>query len=149
MRPGLDMSGDDVGARLAESLDKSVHRRDHQMEIHHAFDMRADRRTGCGTKGDVWHEMAVHHIDMNPVGPLRLDGAAPGPEVGKIGGKDRRGDLDGAVEGHSQAPARGGTVLRASRALHAAEMIRSACRYLRYSVSALRGKLSKARASSL
>ena len=44
--------------------------------------------------------MAVHHVDMDPVGALRLD--APGisaPEGGEIGGEDRRGDLDGAVEG--------------------------------------------------
>ena len=100
MRPGLDMGGDHVGPRLGIGLDIGVDRRDHQMHVHDRLDMRAERLDRRGAEGQVRHEMPVHHVDMDPVGALRLDGADLGPEIGEIGGQDRWGDLDRAVEIH-------------------------------------------------
>ena len=98
--PGLDMGGQDVGARFGVGLDIGIDGGDHQVHVHDRFDMFAEGFDRGRAKGEVRHEMAVHHVDMNPVCPLVLDGADLAPEVGEIGGQDGGGDLDGAVEGH-------------------------------------------------
>ncbi len=96
--PGLDMGGDDVGPGLGEGIQVGVHRRDHQMHVHHAPDMRAQGRANALAEGQVRHEMAIHHVDMHPVGSLRLNRPAFRAKLGEIGGQDRRGDLDRAVD---------------------------------------------------
>ena len=62
--------------------------------------VRAQRLYHHRADGDVGHEMAVHHVDMHPIGPFGLDRAAFGAEVGEISRQDRRRDLDGTREGH-------------------------------------------------
>ena len=49
--------------------------------LHHR---RADREVG--------HEMAVHHVDVDPVGAGRVDRAHFLAQPGEVGGQDRRGD---------------------------------------------------------
>ena len=51
--------------------------------------------------GDVGHETAVHHVDMDPIGPGRVDGADLLAQAREIGRQDRGRDEDGA--GHGQA----------------------------------------------
>ncbi len=104
VRAGLEMGGDDIGAGSREGLDIGIDRRDHQMHVHDALDVRPDCGAHRRTEGEVRHEMAVHYIDMHPVAALGLDGAAFGAEIGEIGGEDRGGDLDTAIEGHGNAP---------------------------------------------
>ena len=99
MGAGLGMDGDDVRARLDEGFDIGIDRGDHQMDVHHALDVLADGRASGRAESDVGDVMAVHDVDMDPIAALGLDGAAFGAEIGEIGGKDRRGDLDAAVEG--------------------------------------------------
>jgi hypothetical protein len=86
------MHGDDVGAGLGEGLEVGVARRDHQVHVEGLFGMRAQCRHHVGTDGDVGEEMAVHHVDMHPVGAGRLDRAHFVAELGEIGGEERRGD---------------------------------------------------------
>ena len=43
--------------------------------------------------------MAVHHIDMDPVGAGRVDRANLLAQPGEIGGEDGRGDADGLLHG--------------------------------------------------
>ena len=104
MWPCLHMGGDHIRPRFGEILDIGIHRRDHQMHVHHAFDMRPDRGTGGRTKGDVGHEVTVHHIHMHPIRALRFDGGAFRAEVGEVSGQDGGGDFDGTVEGHGRSP---------------------------------------------
>ena len=40
--------------------------------------------------------MPVHHVEMDPVGTGRIDGADFLSQPGKIGGQDRRRDDEGA-----------------------------------------------------
>lgn len=100
MRTGLDMGGDQIGPRLGIGLDIGIDRRDHQVNVHEGLHMRAERLHGGRAEGQVRHEMSVHHIDMDPVGALILDGPDLAAEIGKIGGQDRRRDPDLAVECH-------------------------------------------------
>jgi len=50
--------------------------------------------------------MPVHHIHMNPIGPLRLNGFDLLAEIGEIGGQDGWCDLDGAVKRHGKCSPR-------------------------------------------
>ena len=86
VRRCLNVGGDDVGTGLRERFDVGVNGGDHQMHVHHAFDVGADRGAGGGTERDVWHEMPVHDIDVNPVSALGFDGFAFGTKVGEVSG---------------------------------------------------------------
>ena len=44
--------------------------------------------TTFGPDGDVRHEMAVHHVDMNPVGAGGIDGAHLLAEPREVGGEN-------------------------------------------------------------
>jgi hypothetical protein len=104
MRPRLEMRADIIGPRPRKGLDIGIDRRDHQMHVHHPLDVgaqcRAHRRAEC----DVGHEMPVHHIDMHPIGALRLDRFALGAEIGEIRRQDRGCDFQSAVECHWPSP---------------------------------------------
>ena len=97
MRAGFDMHGDDVGAGLGERLEIGIARRDHQMDVERLFGVRAQRLHHVRPDGDVGHEMAVHHVDMDPVGAGGVDRAHFLAQLGEIGGQDRRGDNERAI----------------------------------------------------
>ena len=104
MRARLGVDGDDVGAGLGEGLEIGIGGPDHQVDVHHRLHMRAQRCDHIGADGDVGHEMAIHHVNMNPVGAMCLDRLYLAAKVGEIGGQDRRGDFDGAIESHGGPP---------------------------------------------
>jgi hypothetical protein len=85
MRPGLQMRSQHIGPRLRIGVDRGIDRRDHQMHVHHRGDMAAKRGDGGRAEREIGDEMPVHHIDMDPIGPLRLDGLDLAPEIGEIG----------------------------------------------------------------
>ena len=96
----LDMGGDHIGTGIGKGLDERVNRINHQMHIHQGGDMRPQRRTHRRAKGQIRHEMTIHHIKMHPIGTGAFDGAALCAETGKIGGEDRGGDLERAKVCH-------------------------------------------------
>ena len=88
MRTGLDMHRDDIGAGLGESLEIRVARRDHQMHIEHLLGVRAQRFHDVRSDGDVGDEVAVHDVEMDPVGSCRIDRADFFAQLAKVGGKN-------------------------------------------------------------
>jgi len=50
--------------------------------------VRAERLHHHRSDGEVGDEMPVHHVDVNPVGAGRVDGADLLAQFGEIGGKD-------------------------------------------------------------
>ena len=96
MRAGLDMHGDDVGAGLGEGFEIGIAGRDHQMHVERLLGERAQRLHHVRADGDVGHEMAVHHVDMDPVGAGGLDRADFLAQFGEVGRKDRRRDEERA-----------------------------------------------------
>jgi hypothetical protein len=95
---GFDMGGQHIGAGCRIGVDIGIDGRNHQMHIHHRFHMGPERLDRRRTKGEVRHEMPVHHIDMHPIGALILDGADLAAEIGEIRRQDRGSDLDGAIK---------------------------------------------------
>ena len=91
---GFGMDGDDVGAGLGELGHVRVDRRDHQMDVEGQLGVRPQRLHHRRADGDVGHEMPVHHVDMDVVGPGLLDRAHLLPQPREIGREDRRRDTD-------------------------------------------------------
>ncbi len=92
MGTGFDMHGDDVGAGLGEGFEIGIARRDHQMHVERLLGVGPDRFDDVGADRNVRHEVAVHDVDMNPVGAGCVHRADFLAELGKIGGEDRGRD---------------------------------------------------------
>ena len=92
VRAGLRMDGDDVGPGLGECVEERVDRRNHQMHVERLCGVRPERLHHARADGDVGHEMAIHHVDVDPVGARLVDRAHFLAQLGEVGGKDGRGD---------------------------------------------------------
>ena len=92
VRARFGMDGDDVGAGLGEGVEEGVDRRDHQMDVERLGRVRAERLHHRRADGDVRDEMAVHDVDVDPVGAGLVDRAHLLAEPREIGGQDRGGD---------------------------------------------------------
>ena len=97
MRSGLDMHGDNVGAGLGERFEIRIARRDHQMNVERLSGVAAQRLHHVRSDRDVGDEMAVHDVDVDPVGAGGVDRAHFFAEFGEVGGEDRRGDDEWAL----------------------------------------------------
>ena len=98
MRPGLGMHQQVVGAGIGECRDEGIDRRNHQMHIERQLGVRAQAAQDGRAEADVRHEMAVHHVEMQPVGARRLDRRHFVSQSSEIGRKDawRDGDSGGS-----------------------------------------------------
>ncbi len=101
------MHGDVIAAGFGECFEIGIGRRDHQMRVEDLLCVRAYRLDDIGAVGNVGDEMAVHHVEMDPVGAGRIDGADLLAQSGKIRRQDRRRDDEGAwreLLGHVRLP---------------------------------------------
>src|SRR5215475_12236002 len=89
MRPRLDMHRDDVRAGLSKGLEIRIARRDHQMHVHRLLGMRPERLHHVRPDRDVGHEVAVHHVYVDPVGAGLVDRTHFLAEPSEVGGQDR------------------------------------------------------------
>lgn len=105
MRAGFDMHGDDVGACLGEGFEIGIARRDHEMDVERLLGDGPQRLHDVGADGDVRHEMPVHHVDMDPVGAGRLDGADLFAEAREVRRQDGGRDQERAVLHNLSMPA--------------------------------------------
>ena len=90
----LDVERDPVGPGLVEQGHKGAGVLDHEVDVDGQAGFAADGRDELGAEGQVGHEMPVHDVDVDEIGPGLLgqpDGLA---EPREIGGQDRRGDED-------------------------------------------------------
>jgi hypothetical protein len=62
------------------------------MDIQRLLRNRTDRLNDRGTDRYVRDEVAIHNVDMDPIGPGSFDRADLIPQLGEIGGKYRRGN---------------------------------------------------------
>ena len=90
---GIRMHGNPIGAGLDKLRRVLVRIGDHQVNVHrnnrdltHPFDN--DR-----ANGDVRHEVAVHDIDVQPIGAGRFDSLDFVFETAEIRGQNRRSDF--------------------------------------------------------
>jgi hypothetical protein len=95
MRPCLGMDGDVIAAGFCKRLQIGVAGRDHQMRVEDLLGVRAHRLDDVRAVGNVGHEMSVHHVEMDPVGACRVDGADFFAQFGEIRRQDRWRDDQG------------------------------------------------------
>src|SRR5690606_5775504 len=67
MRTSLYMDSDKVSACFCKLLNIKVRIFDHQMDIHRQFGQRTDGIQDNRPKRNIWYEMAVHNIHMDPI----------------------------------------------------------------------------------
>ena len=99
VRPGLGMDGDDVGAGFGEGVEERIDRRNHEVNVERLGGVRPKRLHHRRTDRQVGHEMAVHDVDVDPVGAGLIDRAHFLAEPGEVRGEDRgRDDGHGAIK---------------------------------------------------
>ena len=80
------MEQDVVGAGFGEGFDIRVNRLDHQVHVERQARMRPQRFQQSRAEADVRDEVAVHDVQMQPVGAGGLDRANFLSQAGEIGG---------------------------------------------------------------
>ena len=100
MRSGFLMDGDDVCTRRHEIGDQVIDGGDHEVDVENLFAVRAQAFDDRRAEGEVGHEMAVHHVDMDVIGSGLVNRPHLFAQLRKIGGEDGGGDADGAGSGH-------------------------------------------------
>ncbi len=101
----FDMNGHAVGAGLGKGFEEDVGAGAHQMDVKGQAAQRAKGLDDGGAEGNVGHKMAVHDVEVKPVGAGAVDAGGFGAEAGEIRGQERRGDdhLRGGSLSHSGA----------------------------------------------
>jgi hypothetical protein len=89
---GLDVDRDRVRPGLAELRDVGVGPLDHQVNVERQRGGRARRRDDQRADGEVRDEVAVHHVDVNPVGPGGGNGGDLLAQAAEVAGENRGGD---------------------------------------------------------
>ncbi|OJU11012.1 MAG: hypothetical protein BGN86_09675 [Caulobacterales bacterium 68-7] len=103
VRTGLGVHGENVGARLAIGLEVGIDRGDHQVHVDRDLHVWLQRLHHHRADGDVGHEVAVHDVDVQPVGAGGLHGPNLFPEAREIRRQDGGGDdraVGAAGQGH-------------------------------------------------
>ena len=85
MGAGFDMDGDDIGAGGGEIGEIGIDRVDHQMHVERFRAVPTQGFDDRWADGQIGNKMAVHHIDMHPIGAGRVDGRDLGAQLGEIG----------------------------------------------------------------
>ena len=88
-----------IGAGGDEGFEVGIGGGDHQVRVERGAHARAEGGDHVGAQGDVGHEVAVHDVDLHPVGAGGLDGGNLLAEAGEVGGKDRGDDCRRPREG--------------------------------------------------
>ena len=96
---GLGVDQDMVGAGLDEVGDERIDGRDHQVDVEGQPRVAAQAGDDRRAEADVGDEMAIHDIEMQPVGARLLDGADLLGKAGEVGGQEARADERGLRRG--------------------------------------------------
>ena len=75
VRARLNMHRDDVGAGFGEGLEIGIARCDHEMHVEGLFGEGTKGLHHCWADGNIGHKMAVHHVDVDPIGAGGLNRA--------------------------------------------------------------------------
>ena len=129
LRVDLDVERDRVAARLEELVDVRGRVADHQVRVERQLGPRPDPLDHLRPEGQVRDEVAVHDVDVEPVGALRLAAADRVGHVRVVGVEDAHRH-PGPAAGHAQpsTPAGAGSWLRSPRRAWALSSTRRARR---------------------
>ena len=98
LRFRFDMDGDGIRAGLEEARQIMIRMLDHEMHIERELRVFAHGRDDRGPEGNVIDEMAIHDVEMEPIGARFFDAVDLRFEMGEIRGEDGRSDEDHRVK---------------------------------------------------
>src|SRR5206468_13052297 len=88
----LDVNDDVICAGLGKWFDEYFRARTHEVDIKRHARERANDLHDLRAEGDVRHEMAIHDVEMEPVGFGAVGAHGLSRESSKIRGEQRRRD---------------------------------------------------------
>src|ERR1700684_1003396 len=91
---GFCMHCDAIGAGVDESRNEFIGPGYHQMDVERCSRAVTERAHGVGAKADIWHENAIHDIEMQPLGSRLLNCTSLFAKTTEIRGEDRGRDND-------------------------------------------------------
>ena len=97
-RLGFHVDRDRIGSGLEEARKVMVRPFDHEMDVERKLSVLADRRDNGGPEGNVIDEMAIHDVEMEPIGARFFDAMDLGFEMGEIRGENGRGHQNLGIE---------------------------------------------------
>src|SRR5947209_8704449 len=83
------MNSDRICAGFDKARNKMIGLLDHEMHVERQVGLFTDKTDNRRTEGDVVHEMAIHDVAMDPIGPRLFDLADFLAQAGEVGGQDR------------------------------------------------------------
>ena len=92
VRARLGVDGDQVGAGARERLEVRLVGLDHQVHVERLGRERPERPHHLRAEAQIGHEVAVHDIEMDPVGAGGVDRAHLLAQPREVGGQHGRGD---------------------------------------------------------
>ena len=95
VRDGFDVDGDPAGAGCRKRLHEVVGVRHHQVDVQRQLGEPAHRRAQARPERQVGHEVSVHDVEVQQVGPGGLDGAHLVRDPGEVAREQRGGDALG------------------------------------------------------
>ena len=78
-----------IGAGRGEVVEQHLGVVDHQVTVQEQIGVGAQRFHDRRANGQVRHEVAVHHVDVKPIGPARLGRGGGIGQSSEIGRQDR------------------------------------------------------------
>ena len=100
VRAGLDVDPHCRGARPDVALERTFRRLDHQVDIEGKLAAATDGLDYGRADREVGNELAVHYIDVYPVGARVFHGADLVAQAGEVASQYRRGDAGTADASH-------------------------------------------------
>ena len=104
----LDVERDRVAAGVEVLVEEAARLVDHQVRVERQLRPPAQVLDGLRAERQVRDEVGVHDVEVDPVGPGRLDPPDGVGEVGQVGVEDARRDPRPAA-GHGYSPTPAGT----------------------------------------
>ena len=93
MWTGLTVDGQYVRTRVTKRTEIIVWIGYHQMDIEWKLGDTTNGFDNRRANGDVWHKVAVHHVDVNPICPTCLDRRDLVRKTSEISSENRWSDL--------------------------------------------------------
>ena len=97
VRAGFPVHRHRVGTGLGEGAQVALGLADHEVDLEGEVGLAAKRPQGVGPEGEVGHEVAVHDVDVEPVGAAPLQPVDRLRQPAEVSGEQRGGD-DQAVD---------------------------------------------------
>ena len=88
----FDMDGDSIRASLGKRFDQNFRLRAHEVNVEKYFSQGTNGAHDFRPKGNVWDEMPVHDVEVQPVGAGTVGSFDFLAEAGVVGGEQRRRD---------------------------------------------------------